>query len=345
MSLHNTESTYPVDFQNLYRSADEKTRGRFRARKSYWLNKNHSEEEAISKALEVFQTSTTVEIKPITSKYEPTESEVKAVVKQLMSIQNSAKVIDFPSKDQNEQELPSNHFSLSKILSKVTRYTFIKLALYSLIVPVTAVMIQEALRSASLEENFLTLVSWVLAIVTDYIALDHFSKAKEPMKRGEDLLNLSIASLILIANLVGAYLLFGKQLNLESTALKSSEISAVEADLQKAEGEASQAEANYLVKKWPKAVDPKTCEAGSSSNCGPMYAAGSKQEKVAYIAAKSQLEKLKQKQASLINSHPNNSTKTDFWWHLGYYAFIWFLLLSVIRLEKISRRRSNAVAA
>ena len=107
---------------------------------------------------------------------------------------------------------------------------------------------------------------------------------------------------------------------------------------------ASKAEARYLVKKWPKAIDPMACESGASPSCGPMYSKASHPEKIAYLALSSEVKQLESEIKSIPNTISPDQTRSDFWWHFGYYAFVWGLLLSVIRLERISSR-PNTIAA
>ena len=168
-------SRAPEDFMTIYKKADEKTRGRFRAKKS-WLMRNHncSEQEAISKALHVFDKATNIEVKPVVSKYEPSNEEVEQLVQELQSLQNSAKIINHPTRGRTEDAKPSK--TMKPILNK---FTILKFSLYLLIVPITAQTIQAALSRADLSEWFLVAISWVLAIITDYIALEHFLERRD----------------------------------------------------------------------------------------------------------------------------------------------------------------------
>ncbi len=337
MSVPKSSNTYPDNFEKIYKSADENTRGAFRARKSWLIrNKNYSEQEAISKAFEVFNRATTSQVKPIKSECEPSYQEIANVVEQL---QNSATVLPF--RESNEDSC-----TVDQIISKPEgiqdyfrkhKYDLLKLTLYALIVPITVQVIHTALSKTGMHIYMTWTISIVLALATDYIAIDHISKVRS-LRTGAEQINIAIALFILFANLTGAYLLFEKEIKLDQLSVISSQRLELKKEVDTKLQDMTKAKTTYLLNKWPESkVDRETCESNRVPDCGPMFAKQSRPFEAKYLTAKQLYEHKKTELEKLPTIVPQAQAKTEFWWHFGYYVFIWLLLASVIRMEKLSQ--------
>lgn len=364
MILQEKEQTSLQNYRSIYEKADPAVKARFRARRSYLRRVKHlTEEEAISQALDVFNLATTKITQPMISAYEPTSEEIETVVNEL---KNCASVITISDPDSSQNQ---THFSSSEDSSRqkpkpsiveetrikkmknssnilrglfryFSKYTLIKLCLYALIVPVTANAVHSAISQAGLNNLFSTILSWVLALITDFIALDHFSSAEDPKEKNEDLFSLGIAVLILAGNLFGAYFLFNKEMKIEESLQQNLKIESLMTKLSTLKDETAEAEARYLAKKFPEASDPKACEEGKSSKCGEVFKKASKSEKVEFLSKTGQVKNLEEDILKMkARSSKTNATSGSFWLHFGYYCCVWLLLFSVIRLEAIKKRR------
>ena len=340
----------PQNYRPIYEKADPATRGRFRAKRSYLKRvKNLSEEEAVSQALKVFNLNTTKVVQPILSSYEPTSEEISKVINE---IKNSASVIpissDSSQKDsitsQPEETRKKSPRTLQSFFNDFSKYSVIKLCLYALIVPITANAIYSAISFASLNSSFSTAISWILALITDFIALDHFSSAEDPKGKNEDLVSLGIAVLILAGNILGAYFLFKKEMKIEETFQTILKIEALETKLSNLKDQAAEAEAIYLAAKFPNASDPKSCEEGLSSTCGKIFKKASRSERISFLSKSAQVTRLEKDISKFKTQSPNKTvTGGAFWFHFSYYCGVWLLLFSVIRLEGIEKRRRRSL--
>lgn len=342
----------------------------------YWMMQGYPEEDASSKAMIMFQKATTRSAPLMASSYEPSQEEVAKVVSELqcnaraMKVEHSEDFNDLlrqvdriqssamkantlaskASEDLQKVEADLNSLrdekskaqSSSKpangILGKINFYTVAKICLYVLIVPITAKTIDSAISHIGLDTTFTATISWILAIITDFVALEHFSKAKNPIKSNQDAINLSIACAILSANMAGAFLLFQKEMKIEEKATASLAAEELKSSLMELKLKAALAEGEYLAAKWPKAIDPKGCELGTVSECGPHFGSTTIKQKSRYEAAKTLLAEAR-KDLAAISKAP--AQKSDFWWHFSYYIFIWLLLFSVIRLEGLKQREKE----
>ena len=194
-----------------------------------------------------------------------------------------------------------------------------------------------------LNSSFSTAISWILALITDFIALDHFSSAEDPKRKNEDLFSIGIAVLILAGNIFGAYFLFKKEMKIEESLQQNLKTETLETKLSTLKNETAGAEAKYLAKKFPDASDPRACEEGVSSDCGKVFKKASQDEKVAFLSKAGQVKNLEEEISKLkTQSSKTNATSGTFWFHFGYYCLVWLLLFSVIRLEGIRKRRETS---
>ncbi len=222
-------------------------------------------------------------------------------------------------------------------LIRTNKYSILKLTLYGLIVPITAQVILAALSKTGINSYMMWATAIVLALATDYIAIEHISKVKS-LQTGTEQLNLAIAIFIIFANLVGAFLLFEKKINLDQLSTISSERNELNQNLEDSLLFMTKVKTTYLLNKWPKStIDRSLCETNRTPECGPMFAKQSRPFEAKYLTAKQLYEHRKSELENLPTAVPQAQAKTELWWHFGYYIFIWLLLGSVIRMEKLSQ--------
>lgn len=357
---------------NIYVNSDEKTKGRFRAKKSYWLRKGMSENEAFSKAVEVFDcpnSNSSLQLKSssrnllkepiensINSKTsEPTKLEIESEIRRLTSMQDGANeafsnqpiklnsvkyknYLDQPTPLDKKKDKNGLFGALNRLFKQLIehKYLLIKLCLYALIVPITAGVIQAALSNSGLKAQYVEVLSWLLAFIIDFIALDHLSKVKDFRACLQSQFNAFVAAFIVAANLLGAYLLFEKEMKVAESQLVFEESEVLKEKIEDSERRLAETKSLYLATKWPAASDPSACENNRTNACGRMFAERAKAQKINYLTARTELQSLQKKLTLLKTTSPPKASQKDLWWHFGYYVFIWLLIAAVIRLEKIS---------
>ncbi len=217
------------------------------------------------------------------------------------------------------------------------KYTILKLTLYALIIPVTIQVIHSALSKMGMHPQIIWGLSFILAIATDYIAVDHISNVRS-LKRGIEQTNFAIALFIIFANLTGAYWLLKKEVKLDQLSVISSKHTEMKKEVDARLKIMTQTKTTYLLNKWPNSkISRESCESSRVPECGPMYAKQSRPLEAKYLTSKQLYEHKKAELEKLPTLFPQTQAKTEFWWHFGYYVFIWLLLGSVIRMEKLSQ--------
>jgi len=252
---------------------------------------------------------------------EPTPQEVLAVVRQLQnpksfdrpSLQNSLRAI---SGGQETSEPTSRTISDLWLLIKNKKLFLVQLALYSLVVPTTAMVLEPMLQRLALP--YPMVISFILAAVIDGLALAHLSRASGWKKDNRSLFNSVIGFGILAINVFGVFVFLNSN-------------SGMIADTTNAEVEAR---VEWLTAKWPGASDPEACEAKIVS-CSTPYSKAAKPLHTSYLVKKAKSERLSQ-------ASPSNSGGKDVYLHLGYFVFIWLLILAVIRLENEDKGLARA---
>ncbi len=239
------------------------------------------------------------------------------------------------SDNQNKKQIPKHP---TGIFNKI-QYSVIKFGLYLFIIPVTAGFIQVVLSSSgNFSKTNSMVMSWVLAFFTDYVAFDHLSKIRNLQSCHQSRINLCVASCIIIANMFGAFIFFEREIQLDQLSVISTQRTSLKKELSEKLLGVTKARTTYLLNKWPKSnVDRESCELSRVPDCGPMFDTKSRAFEASFLNAKQIYDHKKRELESLPKLIPQAQAKTELWWHFGYYIFIWLLLGSVIRMEKLSQ--------
>jgi len=145
----------------------------------------------------------------------------------------------------------------------------------------------------------------------------------------------SCGAALIILNCFGAYYISGK--NESNLALEEiqKKLQTANQKVEKLESNLADLYTDYLLTKWPDQTNPAKCES-LEIDCGLPYSTAAKKkfskyisEKQIFNSASSKLRDLESMQNSYIHI-----SSTDIYWHLGYYIFLWFLLILAIWIKQ-----------
>lgn len=220
------------------------------------------------------------------------------------------------------------------------RFTAMSAILWICLIPVTAMFIEHCLESFSFDRMKylssvpLTSLALLLACTVDLLIF-------QLLKLDKWFARVCGGALILL-NCFGAYYISGKnESNLAREAIQRKLLMANQ-KVETLESNLAELYSDYLLTKWPDQTNPAKCES-QEIDCGLPYSTAAKNkfskyisEKQIFDSANSKLSQLETMEASYIHISSN-----DIYWHLGYYVFLWFLLVLVmwIKQSTLSNRK------
>lgn len=218
------------------------------------------------------------------------------------------------------------------------RLRAIAITFWLLVIPVTVTFTQSVLRAFEFPETrllqavtSLDVAAVALSVAVDsliYILLAVKGKMWPPL----------VAFALIAGNCAAAYWVAEKAQNIPALEAHGNKVAALEAEVSAADTDMAEVYGKYLAVKWKGSPDPEACEKKiAGATCRAPYTTQASILHGEYLGNKNKLERLSERLEELKEKpeFASHHSEKDLWFHLGYYAVIWSLILVAKRVEKM----------